>query len=568
MSGMSPKLQKTRNMLKGETLSNSSSRSASRARTPTADGEENGQLDFNFQSIEELLSKKLESLQSFVEQQDSSGRTGYQGVEHGDQKQKSTEQLNTSVIKSSSTGINDIIFSLSRSRTEVSSQSRELLLAQLYKLVVSKPLSIYNETVIGTNKYVTEDKVQDLVNVFTSGDYRSETEFLLLFRSIVAIIAGNIEEFSSFISSELLSHIQKLIQDPPNGVITNENKSNLITGYTGLLLVLYNGTSSFGIDEKITWLLELSEGLSLSSIALHQQIDAGDRDYSTIFEKDSDQKLLTESFAKADAEASVAISGLHATGCLLTLLKRGEYLNERITEIIPNLVDLMDNDENLEISKAAGRVIALCYELFKYDDLEDIDDEFEDEDFNSNAPYYEQGALFSIVDRLANLSDKKISKKDRKSSHSIFGDILNTLKCYTDNSKRAEIYKKSPEGISIQKSLMDYTYVKLSKTRLIHINSWFLYIRLIHLKWCFSFGLHNQLVGNETIRDILREPPTDYQIKYGYTPDTDSIDIDDNLSPGRGGEKHASSDKRRTEKIRKARVNKLAEEVEDLNIRN
>ena len=55
--------------LQEDVKSNSSSRSASRVRTPKVDGEENGSLDVNFQSIEELLTMKLESLQSLLEKQ-------------------------------------------------------------------------------------------------------------------------------------------------------------------------------------------------------------------------------------------------------------------------------------------------------------------------------------------------------------------------------------------------------------------------------------------------------------------------------------------------------------------
>lgn len=534
---------------------------ASRARTPLPDSEENGALDFNFQSIDELLKSKLESLQSFLNAQESNNELQVNSTAAADHKQKSADHINKMRIQSGSAGINDIIHSLTMSRTEVSSQSRELLLAQLYNLIISKPLSVYNESNIGTDKYVTEDKVMELSKIFTSGDYRSPSEFLLLYRSLVALILSDIDEFGGLISPEFCSYIERAINDPPNSVITNENKSNLISGYAALLLILHNGSSGFGMEEKINWLIEASEGFCSSVVTLTKQIDSGDIDYSTVFEENSDKRIINEAMNEVKSEADVAVAGLHATGCLITLLKRGEYLNDFLSDLMPKLVEILDNDVNVEISKAAGRVISLCYELYTYEDNEDDE---EDESFNYNAPYYEQESLFSSIERLANISTKKLSKKDKKEVHSIFRDILNTLKNYTDKDKREEIYKRSPEGMELINTAMDSIYIKLSKSRSLPINSWFLYLRLIHLKWCFSYGVHNQLVSSNEIKDILKEPLTEYQLKYGSR---NVFDNDDDTSPMFSNlNKFAIDDKKKTELIRKARMKKLTDEIDDLEL--
>ena len=549
--------------LQEDVKSNSSSRSASRVRTPKVDGEENGSLDVNFQSIEELLTMKLESLQSLLEKQslqDESTITG--NTDSQDYKQKSISHLNQARIQSGLTTINDIIHSLSMSRTEVSSQSREMLLAQLYKLIVSKPLIVYNEENAGTKNYVSEDKVLELIKLLTSGDYRSPSEFLLLFRSCIGLLASDIDEFGELISQDFLNLLQRLIQDPTTQNINSENKASVITGYTGLLMILHNGSSSYGVDDKVTSLIELAEGYNASSNTLTAQLRSGDREYSTFFAEDVDKKIISDSVNQANGEAAVAIAALHGAGCLLTLIERGEYLNDYITDTMPKLVALVDN-ENIEIAKAAGRIIALCYEIFTYDNSGDADDESE---YNANSPYYEQEELSAIIERLANFSTHKITKKNKKETHSIFRDILYTIANYTSYEKRIEILKKSPEGIDIINSLMDSNYIKLSKTRSLAINSWFLYLRLIHLKWCFSFGVHNQLVSNDTIRDILKEPPSDYQLKYGGNDVYGDEDYDDSFNTS-VNDKFATDDKKRTEQIRKARVNKLAETIEDLEIK-
>mmetsp|Transcript_2272 Transcript_2272/g.2496 ORF Transcript_2272/g.2496 Transcript_2272/m.2496 type:complete len:562 (+) Transcript_2272:163-1848(+) len=550
--------------LQEDVKSNSSSRSASRVRTPKVDGEENGSLDVNFQSIEELLTMKLESLQSLLEKQglqEESTLTG--NTDSHDHKQKSISHLNQARIQSGLTTINDIIHSLSMSRTEVSSQSREMLLAQLYKLIVSKPLVVYNEEHAGTSSYVSDDKVLELIKVLTSGDYRSPSEFLLLFRSCIALLASDIEEFGDLISPEFLNLIQRLIQDPTTQIVNSENKASVITGSTGLLMILHNGSSSYGIDERVTSLIELSEGYSASSNTLTAQLKSGDREHSTFFAEEVDKKIVNDSVSQANSEAAVAIAALHAAGCLLTLIERGDYLNDYVIDTMPKLVALVDND-NIEISKAAGRVIALCYEIFTYDNSGNADDESE---YNDNSPYYEQEELTAIIERLANYSTHKITKKSKKETHSIFRDILNTITNYTSFDTRIEILKKSPEGVEIINSLMDSNYIKLSKSRSLSINSWFLYLRLIHLKWCFSFGVHNQLVSNDNIRDILKEPPTDYQLKYGGNDTFADEDYDDSFNTSGLSDKFANDDKKRTEQIRKARVNKLAETIDDLEIK-
>ena len=88
------------------------------------------------------------------------------------------------------------------------------------------------------------------------------------------------------------------------------------------------------------------------------------------------------------------------------------------------------------------------------------------------------------------------------------------------------MYKRTQEGLELLDSTSDLTYIKLSKFRSLKINSWFLYFRLKHLRWCFSFGLHNQLVGNDSVRDVLKEPENEFN--YGTQPDFDDSLDDDN----------------------------------------
>lgn len=553
-----------RHLLNEESLLNASSRSASRVRTPKVDGEENGQLDINFLNIEELLTSKLESLQALLESQgNQADDLGMESTHNQDNRQKQIGQLNKARIQSRLTTINDVINSLSLPRNEISSQLRELLLAQLYKLIVSKPLVTYNEENSGTSSYVSDDKVNDLIKTFMSKSYRSDSEFLLMYRSCIALICSDIEEFGYLVTAEFLGAIEQILNDPPNAAVTIDNKANVITGLSSLLLILHNGSSSFGIDEKIVELLDLAEGYAKSAQTLSQELASGDREYSTFFDENVDKRIVSEATQKVRSEVELAAATLHGAGCLLTLMPRGNYMNDFITEHIPKLVEMVDDDINIDVAKAAGRVIGLCYEIYTYSEADDDNDD-EDEDFNYNAPYYEQAALFAIIERLANISTKKVSKKEKKEAHSIFRDVQSTLVNYTDKEKRTAIYRKSQEGQELVNAMFDSTYIKLSKTRSLPINSWFLYLRLIHLKWCFGFGVHNELVSNENIRDILREPANDYDLKYGTSTNHDDGDFEHDH--GRLSDRFAEDDVKRTQRIRKARVNKLALEMDGLDL--
>lgn len=549
-----------------DVLSAGSSRSSSRARTPMPDGEENGALDVNFSTIEELLSKKLESLQAllFQGENDEQDNKDSMVADSQDFRQKNADAMNRARIQSDSTSINDIIDSLLHSRSEVSSQSREMLLAQLYKIIVTKHTAAFNEEHAGTKDYVSVESVLNLVKLLVSSDYRSPSEFILLYRSVISFLSSDLENYGELVSTDFLAEIEKLILEPPTANINSENKASMITGFCGLLLVLYADTSAFGVDDKIKWLLEFSQGFVHSSVNLQKQLNSGDREYSTLMDEKDDKRLVSEQEDNLKAEAGIAIAGLHGVGALVTLLQRGEYLNELLNFIATEVVEVIDNDVNVDLAKAAAKVLALCYELYTYETLED--GESEDNEFNYNAPYYEQESIISTCSRLANTTARKIGKKEKKETNSVFREVVNAIENYTSPEKREEIYKRSPAGLELLANSLNSTHVKLSRSKSLPINSWFLYFRLLHLKWCFGFGLHDQLVGNETIRYILKEPLTKYQDKYNY-------DSDDALG-GSGFGKNARSDverfakaeKKRDSDLKKARVNKITQKLENLSI--
>lgn len=553
-------------------LSNSSSRITSASRTPIRntedsddeEGDEREQLEYL--KLEELLREKLTSLQNTEIETSKEDR-----ISVGDRRQHTANLLNETRIQSKATTITDIIVSLSFSRTDVSSHSRELLLAQLYKLIVSKPIIVANEENIGTNNYVDEDKVNKVINMFVVGDYRSNIEFEYLFKSVIALVCSDIEDFGSLVTNEFYTYINKLLVEPATSIITNQNKAYIISGYVSLILVLHHGSSEFGIDDRILVLMDIAEGYTASSTALKKQVETGDREHATfITDKNMDKRLINEANSKVAEEALVSVTALHGIGCLLTLLPKGNFLNEFVQDLMIRLIPLLDNDENRDIAKAAGRTIAVIYEKYDYSLEEDEEDggaQF-DEDYNVNSPYYEQEQLFAILERLLNLSSKKVSKKDKKEVNSVFRNISNTVRTYVDPSKRELVYKGTPEGLQLQSSTIDSSSIKLSKYKTLRINTWYSYIRLKHLRWCFSFGLHSQLLVNESIRDILKTPDNEYQ--YGSTSQADffeDIADEDHAVVNEYFEyRNSVNEKSRKEKRKKDRLAKLGDQFGELSM--
>ncbi|KAA8902643.1 hypothetical protein DIURU_002752 [Diutina rugosa] len=516
-------------------------------------------VEADFNRIQDLLRKRLESLQMTVENDKGVEKTLDNNMNKNDRKQYEAEKLNKARIKSEATSPNEIINSLQQSRTDVSTTSREILLAHLYQVLVSKSVVVWNEEHMDTSGYVSDVEVEKLIKVLLDGDYRTDVELYYLVRSVVALIVSDIDEFGTFVNPQLLQTFQKLVTEGSGSVVTAENKATIVNGLVNMTLVLHHGSSNFGLDDTAKWLMDLAEGFATSAFNLRSQLSSGDREYSTLItDKHSDDKLVSEAVLKVNGESAVAVAALHGLATVLTLLSRGEYLNELVEDFMLKLVPLVDNDADAEIAKAAARVVAVIYEVYTYGE----DDDADDDEYNTNAPYYEQEQLFAIFDRLANLSTKKVSKKDRKSVHSVFRNILNSMKAYTNPVTRAELSKRSPEGMEIINASFPNVTLRLSKYKSWPIDTWGMYSRLRSLKWCFSFGLHHQLVASESLRDILKDDVSHHrhlEIDESRLDDAGYTDlVDDALS-----KMNEMNDKQRAEKRRRDRDNKFHENMGD-----
>lgn len=141
----------------------------------------------------------------------------------------------------------------------------------------------------------------------------------------------------------------------------------------------------------------------------------------------------------ADDSAEVVTAALEEWGFLATQL---EDMSESTEEAMDALVEQLESSSS-EVAIAAGENIALLYEK-SYTELEegegapsDGSEESDDEDpdhdasapkmVNRYAVYRRADQLKHTLETLASISGRGISKKDRKTLHSSFADILHTV---------------------------------------------------------------------------------------------------------------------------------------------
>jgi hypothetical protein len=138
---------------------------------------------------------------------------------------------------------------------------------------------------------------------------------------------------------------------------------------------------------------------------------------------------------EAQDEGNVVIAALEQWGLLATEIEDMEEETEAAMEAF--VEQLESADAGVQI--AAGENIALLYEKSftlqeddeKVSDTEDRDDPEYIPDrermVKRYTVYRRQGQLLHTLEDLANLSNRRVSKKDRKTLHSSFAEIKNTV---------------------------------------------------------------------------------------------------------------------------------------------
>lgn len=210
----------------------------------------------------------------------------------------------------------------------------------------------------------------------------------------------------------------------------------------------------------------------------------------------------------AHDEGSVVIAALEEWGLLATEI---DDLEEATETAIEAFVDqLQSSDAGVQV--AAGENIALLYEK-SYTPLED-DEEVSDQDVDSDdsdgpqtgdkmvkryTVYRRQDQLLHTLDELANISTRKISKKDRKSLHSNFADIRNSVEKPTRGPKYSTALDQET-GRTYGGGRMK---VKINRNVEVRIDKWWKLQRLNALMRVLQGGFTHHYDQNEAVSRCL-----------------------------------------------------------------
>ncbi|KAJ5613506.1 hypothetical protein N7528_007160 [Penicillium herquei] len=240
---------------------------------------------------------------------------------------------------------------------------------------------------------------------------------------------------------------------------------------------IFGGAGDDGILDQMTFLLDVvaSDG---------QSIDAPD-------------------------DATAVTAALQVWGFLATEIDDFEADSEEAAQIF---IDQLDSGDS-SVQVAAGENLALLYEK-SYTPQEDgesndeEDSEESDEHENSdNGPklvkrynaYHNTPELERQLKALAHVHTKRISKRDKKSLHSNFASILNTI----ENPRRGPRYNTAIDQETNRHYGSTLT-VKIGKHGIMSIDRWWKWVRLTALRRILQGGFaEHYFQGNRAVLDNL-----------------------------------------------------------------
>ncbi|KAI0464975.1 hypothetical protein LJB42_000191 [Komagataella kurtzmanii] len=495
--------------------SRGSSRSHSRVSTPGLSDDEDSYLnnDLDFNQLDELLAKKLGELS--VEPSRTSRSENPQSTSpNSSKKLKEPSDLdqvkrNKEITNQDLYSTDNLISSLtSTSRTQVSQESRELLLAQLFNLYTTS--SRYQHT-------YDEFQLEQLIRVFINAKTENEKLFALKCGAYMGAI--DTKESSQIIVDEFLPLLKRdIIVDDDSVSVTL--KANYIMAFSSLLLVVMDGSGCYGIEENSEMFLEVIEGQLNSK----------------------------------NASTSIVVNSLQSVGIILTLIYSGRggpssSLNDYLIEIAPRVVAVIDHPD-FQIQLSATKLIGLIYELFDYDEGNEDEEEYDESEAFQPSPYHDEEILYSLRE-LYNKGNKKTSKRDKSDTKSVFKDVIQSIEYYLNQNKE-------PDRLQDIYVLPTLTRLKISRTKSYEISSWFTILRVSSLRYLFGAAFHTQLLRNANIKKHVFKPSFNGLNSGSHEENFDDIDDDEY---GYSSSHSPLSDKKKTQMLQKKRSEKARERV-------
>lgn len=214
-------------------------------------------------------------------------------------------------------------------------------------------------------------------------------------------------------------------------------------------------------------------------------------------------------YVEAGDEPDVVTAALEGWGFLATYI---DDLQDESTEAMEAFVEQLESSDPT-VQVAAGENIALVYEksYTPQEDDEEISDDGEtmsdpEDDSVAGAakfvkrytPYRRTDQLVHTLASLASLSSRKLSKKDKKSLHSNFADILNSV----ENPTRGPRYQNAVSH-ETGKRYGSRMVVRIHQNGVMRIDKWWKLHRLKTLRRVLQGGFIGHYEKNEVVFESL-----------------------------------------------------------------
>lgn len=210
-----------------------------------------------------------------------------------------------------------------------------------------------------------------------------------------------------------------------------------------------------------------------------------------------------ESVGAGDS-GEVVSAACEAWGFLATSI---DDLEEKTESAIEAFVEQLDSSDT-SVQVAAGENIALLYEKsFTPREASDgpASDEEDEEGYTIDSSmvkryevYRQKNQLEHKLSQLANESSKRIAKKDRKSLHTNFADILNTV----EHPSRGPRYQKAIDQETGRRYGSRMT-IRIHKNGSMKIDKWWKLLRLQAMRRVLGGGYLKHYQDNSVIFDSL-----------------------------------------------------------------
>lgn len=318
---------------------------------------------------------------------------------------------------------------------------------------------------------------------------------------------------SHYAADEVRSNMPQLVPAILKSVKGGQTEKEIILALKALALLLVTEPSDRiydAISSQVRLIITDSDHTNAKIAAIHTLGIATFYGGASLGETQDIMDFLLEIIASdghyidAPDHADIVTAALEEWGFLATQLEEMEENSEEPMEAFVEQLEATD----VNVQVAAGENIALLYEksYTEREDDEEPDAQYDSEDEDPTAKdkkkrytvYRQEHQLIRQLQALSKASSKRVSKKDRKSLHTNFADILNSV----EHPTRGPRYNNAIDA-ETNKAYGSRMKVTMGGKATITIDTWWKLIRLKSIKRVLQGGFLIHYADNSVVFDSL-----------------------------------------------------------------